>query len=1098
MAKNEQAIIDIIIKGQKANASLNEMDRAVRALSSQLKKLPKETQEFADKKAELQKMSKNLKDIQNDVKGVGGVFQSIGKEIKGFGIMAAGYLGFQWLTSSVNGIIKSNAQLSDSLADIRKTTGMTEAEAKKLNTAFSQINTRTATKELRDIAIVGGQLGIAKKDILGFTLAMDKMNVSLGDEFTGGAEEITKSMGGLRNIFTDIKSDKVDQDLLHIGNAINELASSGAATGPVVADFANRIGGVGITLGLTSGQVLGLSATLQEMGVSTERGGTAVTRILQKMTTHTEDFYKVAKDAMDPKKNSFEDFKEMVNKDLYGAFVKVVEGSKLGGQSAVAFGNTLDSLGVDGAGASEVFAKLGSNTAMLNEKVGLANTSLKGTSSIMNEFNIKNRDAAADLEKISKGVAAWFSNSTASDWLKSITGGLADLFDKTSEADKLTNAWREQKEVVENLETSMVPLLNRHDELKAKSTLTKDEQIELDKIVAKVAETVPFAVTEFDKYGKALDINTSKGRDFIAMEKDKAEILNKDALFERRKELIEITKLAEVYRKALDMKDSEGDFYKIVTSQKTFGKEAEFTTKNVKLTNEEVKNLRDNLQKLRDKQIAISSIIDDLTGKMVETGKTAKEVITTNTNTLTAEQVEAAKKAADEWAKFLEKLKELGHEQELDAMKLNDREYQVIKDKYNKLRVEAKGHSKELKTIQSLEDTEIMAMLFKQFERESAAETKEYKEKINRLHKLGDEKEKIISSIPKNEKNQTEEQKLANETAKISKEFDERIKDAEEFNAGLYEGEEGFAIDIEQLHVLKFAAIEALTQKHHENIDAKNQKKFQKEVDQFKNVYGYAAQVYDQFAQLRKNGEERELKEASKRYNAEKNHYKRLLDGKAITQKEYDKKIAKLEADKEAKELDIKRKQELREKRAAIIKATINTAVAVAEQAPNYVLMALTAALGAIQIGVIASQPSAYAKGGYNRKSNDPQGFTTGPTLYTQSASGKPFIAGEAGTEYIIPNWMVNDPVIGPQIDDLERIRTKGYVSGGYNTDVPMISDSSNKSTQMVYQSDPSLIAAVNTLNSILAEGIQARLNHDILVKDQSAIDSAKKSAQVG
>ena len=66
----------------------------------------------------------------------------------------------------------------------------------------------------------------------------------------------------------DIKTDDVGTDIMHISNALNELGAAGFATSPVVADFASRIGGVGITLGLTSGQVLGLSATLQELNVS--------------------------------------------------------------------------------------------------------------------------------------------------------------------------------------------------------------------------------------------------------------------------------------------------------------------------------------------------------------------------------------------------------------------------------------------------------------------------------------------------------------------------------------------------------------------------------------------------------------------------------------------------------------------------------------------------------------------------------------------------------------------------------------------------------------------------------------------------------------
>ena len=73
-----------------------------------------------------------------------------------------------------------------------------------------------------------------------------------------------------------------------------------------------------------------------------------------KMTTNIKDFAKVANMPV-------KDFSELVNKDLFGAFEKVIEGSKKGGDSTTALAEIIKDLGVDGAGASEVFLKLGEN-----------------------------------------------------------------------------------------------------------------------------------------------------------------------------------------------------------------------------------------------------------------------------------------------------------------------------------------------------------------------------------------------------------------------------------------------------------------------------------------------------------------------------------------------------------------------------------------------------------------------------------------------------------------------------------------------------------------------------------------------------------------
>lgn len=297
--------------------------------------------------------------------------------------------------------LKVTAKLEDQLADVRKTTGMTADEAERLKQQLFEIDTRTDISDLIGISAIGGQVGVAQKDILAFTESVDKLSVALGDEFTGGAEEVSKTMGQLRNIFSDIKSDDISADLLHIGNAINELGAAGFATGPVVSDFANRIGGIGIPLGLTTGQVLGLSATLQELNVNAERGGSAVGRIMQKMLNDVDGFAKIAG-------VSANEFRRIIasknpEEGLFGAFKQVVQGTSAFGNDAVKLAETLDQLGLDGIGTAEVFMKLRSSTEMLDEKVLLANGALGETSSILGEFNTKNTTFNAQVSKMQAG-----------------------------------------------------------------------------------------------------------------------------------------------------------------------------------------------------------------------------------------------------------------------------------------------------------------------------------------------------------------------------------------------------------------------------------------------------------------------------------------------------------------------------------------------------------------------------------------------------------------------------------------------------------------------------------------------------------------------
>jgi len=395
----EKAIIDVIINGETANKSIRDLEAAARKAKAELRGMTPDNKEYEKYKQSLENINKELEKSKVNAGLAASAWARMKQEIKTtfIGNLGANLatLGFQKIATYFTDAWDSAKKLSDQMADVRKTTGMTTDEVTSLRTELSKIDTRTSMGDLMDIAKVGGQFGVAKEQIADFVKAVDRTTIALGDEFAGGAEEVAGTMSKLRNIFSDIKSDNIGTDIGFISNAINELSAAGVATGPVVADFANRIGGVGITLGLTSGEVLGLSATLQELGVNTERGGTAVVKIIQKMLTETAAFAQIA--GMGVK-----EFENLLNNDLFGAFKKVMDGSKNMGNNSTALAAIIKDLEVQGAGASEVFAKLGGNMGMLDEKVKLASSALGNMSSITEEARLKNQNFAGSVERLSK------------------------------------------------------------------------------------------------------------------------------------------------------------------------------------------------------------------------------------------------------------------------------------------------------------------------------------------------------------------------------------------------------------------------------------------------------------------------------------------------------------------------------------------------------------------------------------------------------------------------------------------------------------------------------------------------------------------------
>ena len=102
-------------------------------------------------------------------------------------------------------------------------------------------------------------------------------------------------------------------------------------------------------------------------------------------------------------------------------------------------------------------------------------------------------------------------------------------------------------------------------------------------------------------------------------------------------------------------------------------------------------------------------------------------------------------------------------------------------------------------------------------------------------------------------------------------------------------------------------------------------------------------------------------------------HAKELqrINGSKKSEEEKAKAIEKLEKKTDEKRTKLKRKQAIADKAAAISQAIINTAVQVAAVVANPALAILVGALGAMQVGMIASQPIPFADGG----------LVTGPTM---------------------------------------------------------------------------------------------------------------------
>ena len=388
-----------------AGLSINQLGKLSSQLNRELKDLVPGTEGFISKSKELGQVDAQLGKVRDEARAIkdeldksGGGFADFVKKAAGF---AGIQLGVQAVVSSIKQLgsesIDAAVKGSDSIADMEKALNLTTAEAHALRTQLQGIDTRTSQENLEGIAVAAGQLGIAKDQAVAFTQSVDQAVVALGDEFTGGVEDVTKSLGGLQKLFKETASESPADAITKIGSAVNALGADGTATGPVIADFAARIGQLG-NLAPQISQTLGLGAAFQELGLSAEISAGGLSNVLLTASKDTAGFGKQIG-------VTSQEFATLLNNDPNEVILRLA--ASLKGASNTQIVTTLDKLGIKSQEAVKVVSLLANQTDVVRQKQALASAEYEKGTSLLDEFAKKNGNAAAEVAKAEKGFAQY-------------------------------------------------------------------------------------------------------------------------------------------------------------------------------------------------------------------------------------------------------------------------------------------------------------------------------------------------------------------------------------------------------------------------------------------------------------------------------------------------------------------------------------------------------------------------------------------------------------------------------------------------------------------------------------------------------------------
>lgn len=287
------------------------------------------------------------------------------------------------LAAGVGYSLKTAVDFEASFARIRKTVEGSEEEFRALAAANRQLarDLGINVNEINRIGEIGGQLGIAARDIDDFARTVAQLNITT----QVSVDELAASLGRLTTIM-DVPVSELDR----LGSALTALGNQFNSTEGAILDLATRIAGAAKVVGISAADVLGIANAFASLsGPEVEAAGTAIQKILfelQKAAVGTSEEAQASAAVFAALTNqSVESFRAMMRENPTQVFVQVLEGLGAVGDQAIV---VLEALGL-------ADARVARNALA----AALAKGELQRSIDVANQAALENIATEAEVEK---------------------------------------------------------------------------------------------------------------------------------------------------------------------------------------------------------------------------------------------------------------------------------------------------------------------------------------------------------------------------------------------------------------------------------------------------------------------------------------------------------------------------------------------------------------------------------------------------------------------------------------------------------------------------------------------------------------------------
>ena len=284
---------------------------------------------------------------------------------------------------------KSSIDFETAFTGVRKTVTATEEEFKQLEATIrnmAKADVPINVNELARIAELAGQLGIETPAIEGFTKTIAQLASTTNIVGEQGAQDLAR--------FANIVQ-MAQGKFGNLGSAIVALGNNFATTEAEMVDISLRLAAQGKLIGLTEAEILAMATALKSVGLESQQGGTAFSRIFAEME-------KAAKSGGEELQVFNQivggDFRQMLEQDAAQAVVAFVNGMGEMIERGENVHPVLEQLGFDNVRIRDSLLRAAQAGDLMNNALALSTQAWEENVALTREADLRYGTAASRIQ----------------------------------------------------------------------------------------------------------------------------------------------------------------------------------------------------------------------------------------------------------------------------------------------------------------------------------------------------------------------------------------------------------------------------------------------------------------------------------------------------------------------------------------------------------------------------------------------------------------------------------------------------------------------------------------------------------------------------